>query len=41
MWAETYCCGRGAIYDTDLAVACYCRAAVQGYTEAQYKPANI
>ncbi len=39
--AETYCSDRGAIYDTDLAIAWYCRAAVQGYTAAQYKLANI
>jgi TPR repeat protein len=39
--ANTYCCGRGEFYDTDLAIAWYCRAALQGHTYAQYKLANI
>ena len=38
---ESYCCGRGAFYDTDLAIAWYCRAAIQGHSEAQHKLANI
>ena len=39
--ADTYCCGRGAFYDTDLAIAWYCRAAIQGHADAQYKLANV
>ncbi len=39
--AEPYCCGRGAFYDTDLAIAWYCRASIQGHTDAQYKLANV
>ena len=39
--AESYCCGRGAFYDTELAIAWYCRAAIQDHKDVQYKLANI
>lgn len=38
---RSYCCGRGRSYNTDLAIAWLCRAAIQGQVESQYELANI
>ncbi|MCG6871514.1 MAG: sel1 repeat family protein [Gammaproteobacteria bacterium] len=38
---RSYCCGRGIAYNTERAVAWYCRAAVQGHAEAQFELAKI
>ncbi|HED12323.1 MAG TPA: sel1 repeat family protein [Gammaproteobacteria bacterium] len=38
---QSYCCGNSSGYSTRTALHWYCRAALQGYANAQFEMANI